>query len=173
MDETGHKENGKSLWTWCFRAERYTLFKSEPSRGSDVLIDVLGRQFDGVRGCDYFSAYRKYMKDVGAEVQFCLAHLIRDVKFLTTLPDAVTRNFGQRLLDALRKLFRVIHRRQRMTSVQFQRGVGASPPARVEDRASRSSANRSAEPGGSIQPTWRRLLPIHHDAGDRADEQPG
>ena len=144
VDETGHKENGKSLWTWCFRAERYTLFKIDPSRGSDVLIEMLGRQFEGVLGCDYFSAYRKYMKDVGVAVQFCLAHLIRDVKFLTTLPDAVTRNFGQRLLDALRKLFRVIHRRKCMTPVQFQRAleqarqnvlkVGRRAPPRTEAR---------------------------------------
>lgn len=144
VDETGHKENGKSLWTWCFRAEMYTLFKIDPSRGSDVLIEVLGKEFNGILGCDYFSAYRKYMKDVGVEVQFCLAHLIRDVKFLTTLPDPVTRNFGQRLLDALRKLFWVIHRRQRMTPAQFQRAlerarqqvlkIGRRAPPRTEAR---------------------------------------
>lgn len=144
VDETGHKENGKSLWTWCFRAEMYTLFKIDPSRGSDVLIDVLGKEFNGILGCDYFSAYRKYMKDFGIAVQFCLAHLIRDVKFLTTLPDPVTRNFGQRLLDALRKLFRVIHRRQRMTPAQFQRAlerarqnvlkIGRRAPPRTEAR---------------------------------------
>ena len=38
-------------------------------------------------GCDYFGAYRKYMRKFGELIQFCLAHLIRDVKFLTTLPD--------------------------------------------------------------------------------------
>src|SRR5690606_4368876 len=27
VDETGHKENGKRLWTWCFRAPLFTLFK--------------------------------------------------------------------------------------------------------------------------------------------------
>lgn len=123
VDETGHKENGKGFWTWCFRAELYTLFKIDPSRGSDVLIEVLGKEFNGVLGCDYFSAYRKYMEDFSVAVQFCMAHLIREVKFLLTLPDAVTRNYGQRLLDELRKLFRVIHRRDGMTSKQFQRGL--------------------------------------------------
>ncbi|MBN1508434.1 MAG: IS66 family transposase [Sedimentisphaerales bacterium] len=144
VDETGHKENGKSLWTWCFRAEMFTLFKIAPSRGSDVLIDVLGKEFNGVLGCDYFSAYRKYMKDFHVAVQFCLAHLIRDVKFLLTLTDKVTRNYGRRLLDALRKLFRVIHRREEMSSPQFQRAlerarnqvlkVGRRAPPRSEAR---------------------------------------
>lgn len=56
VDETGHPENGKNLWTWCFRAELYTVFKIDPSRGSQVLLDVLGKECDGVLGCDYFSA---------------------------------------------------------------------------------------------------------------------
>ena len=120
VDETGYKENGAPLWTWCFRAELYTLFRIDPSRSSSVLIEVLGKEFDGVLGCDYFSAYHKYMKDFSIAVQFCLAHLIRDVKFLTTLPDRVTRAYGERLLAKLRKLFRVIHRRERMTPEQFQ-----------------------------------------------------
>jgi hypothetical protein len=29
VDETGHKDNGVRFWTWCFRAETYTLFKRE------------------------------------------------------------------------------------------------------------------------------------------------
>ena len=85
IDETGHKECKKKLWTWCFRAPNHTLFKIDPSRGSNVLVDVLGEHFSGVIGADYFSAYRKYMADFDVDVQFCLAHLIRDVKFLTML----------------------------------------------------------------------------------------
>ncbi len=121
VDETGHKENKKRFWTWCFRAELFTLFKIDSSRGSKVLVEVLGEDFNGVLGCDYFSAYRKYMKDVGVEVQFCLAHLIRDVKFLTTLPDRVTQRYGERVLDGLRRLFDVIHRRETMTAFGFNR----------------------------------------------------
>ena len=42
------------MWTWCFRAELYTLFKIDPTRCADVLIEVLGEEFDGVLGCDCF-----------------------------------------------------------------------------------------------------------------------
>ncbi len=122
VDETGHKERKKRLWTWCFRAPLYTLFKIDASRGSDVLIEVLGREFEGVIGCDYFSAYRKYMGDFNVLVQFCLAHLIRDVKYLTTL-DAATKKYGERMLDRLRKLFRVIHRRDTMPEDRFKRAL--------------------------------------------------
>jgi transposase len=123
VDETGHPENGKDLWTWCFRAELYTVFKIDPSRGSKVLVEVLGQEFDGVLGCDYFSAYHKYMGDFGIEVQFCLAHLIRDVKFLTTHPDKATRTYGEKVLGGLRRLFRTIHRREQLCEVEFQKAL--------------------------------------------------
>ena len=65
---------GDLLWTWCFRAELYTLFKIAPTRSADVLLEVLGAEFDGVLGCDCFSAYRRYMRECNVLVQFCLAH---------------------------------------------------------------------------------------------------
>jgi transposase len=115
VDETGHKENGDRFWTWVFRAELYVLFRIDKSRGSKVLIDVLGKEFDGVLGCDYFSAYRKYMKDFNVSLQFCIAHLIRDIRFLTTLKDAETKAYGQKLLDKVKSLFKIIHDSDSMT----------------------------------------------------------
>jgi transposase len=111
VDETGHHDNGKLWWTWCFRAELYTLFHIDPHRSADVLMDKLGKEFAGVLGCDYFSAYRRYLKECGVTLQFCLAHLIRDVKFLMTLPDARDRRYGEELRAALKWLFEIYHRR--------------------------------------------------------------
>jgi transposase len=129
VDETGHKQNRLRQWIWCFRADLYTLFKIDPTRSADVLIEVLGVEFNGVLGCDYFSAYRRYLREFNVTLQFCLAHLIRDVKFLTTLPDARTQKYGTRLREALRELFGVIHRRERLTATQFQ---GQLEAARAE-----------------------------------------
>lgn len=123
VDETGHRENGKRPWTWCFRAKDFALFKIADSRGSDVLWEMLGADFRGVLGCDYFSAYRKFMKGCDVRVQFCLAHLIRELKFMTTLPDRATVIYAESLLMALRDLFRVIHRRARMAPQGFTRAL--------------------------------------------------
>ena len=141
VDETGHRERGKQFWTWCFRPDFYTVFCIDKSRGANVLIDVLGEEFDGVLGCDYFSAYRKLLGDFDARVQFCLAHLIRDIKFLLTL-DPVSKSFANRLLKKIRMLFRVIHRRENMTAEKFQARlelsraeilkIGKRPPPRIE-----------------------------------------
>jgi transposase len=121
IDETGHKQNRQRQWIWCFRAELYTMFKIDPTRSADVLIEVLGKEFNGVLGCDYFSAYRRYQREFGVSLQFCLAHLIRDVKFLTTLPDERDQIYGTRLRESLRQLFGVIHRRENLSAEEFQR----------------------------------------------------
>jgi transposase len=157
VDETGHKQNGERQWTWCFRAALYTLFKIDPTRSADVLIEVLGTEFNGVLGCDYFSAYRRYLRAFDVRLQFCLAHLIRDVKYLTTLPDARDRAYGERLREALRALFGVIHRRDQMSAEDFQRRLQG---ARVEvwwcgthnvpaTRAARNMAKRFQDHGES------------------------
>jgi transposase len=157
VDETGHKQNGERQWTWCFRAALYTLFKIDPTRSADVLIAVLGTEFNGVLGCDYFSAYRRYLREFDVRLQFCLAHLIRDVKYLTTLPDPRDRAYGERLREALRELFGVIHRRDQMSAADFQRRLQG---ARVEvwwcgthnvpaTRAARNMAKRFQDHGES------------------------
>jgi transposase len=119
VDETGHKEYAQRLWTWCFRAASFTLFKIDPSRSSEVLVDVLGEEFKGVLGCDYFSAYRKYMDDFGVLVQFCLAHLLRDIRFLVEHPNSRNRAYGRRVQQAMREMFAVIHRRDECPADEF------------------------------------------------------
>jgi transposase len=135
----------------------YTLFKIDPTRSADVLIAVLGAEFEGVLGCAYFSTYRRYHREFGVLLQFCLAHLIRDVKFLTTLPDARDRAYGERVREGLRSLFGVIHRREHLSAQDFQSQLEA---ARAEvlrcgthrvpaTRHSRNLAKRFREHGES------------------------
>jgi transposase len=117
---------GVPFWTWCFRAELFTLFEIDPTRSADVRMEVLGEEFDGVLGCDCFSAYRRSMRECDVVVQFCLAHLIRDVKFLLTLPGRQDQAYGRRLRDALRALFEVIHQRGQIAASAFQVRLAAA-----------------------------------------------
>lgn len=153
-DETGHKENGDNWWTWVFRTACFTLFRIADSRGSKVLDDTLGPDFAGFLGVDYFSAYRKYMSNSNAVVQFCLAHLIRDVRFLCESTDKVTANYGDRVLDCIRRLFDVLHRKDELTPAGYQRrleeerdnllATAKRPPPR---RDAENLANRFREYG--------------------------
>jgi len=114
IDETGHRDSGKRMWTWCFRSAGYTVFRVDPSRGSKVLLDVLGEEFNGVIGCDYFSAYHKYRKLTDCSVQFCFAHLIRDIRYLREHSQGYAKGWSTRLLNAIREMFGVIHRRDEL-----------------------------------------------------------
>ena len=83
---------------------------------------MLGKEFDGLLGCDYFSAYRKYMRlNDNVLVQFCLAHFIRDVKFLETHPEKKNRVYAEGILKAMRQLFDVIHRRETLSQREFHK----------------------------------------------------
>ena len=120
VDETGHKENGERMWTWCFRANRFVLFTIQESRGSDVLMEFLGAEFNGVLGCDYFSAYRKFMGRMSGRIQFCFAHLIRDLKFLAQHPEPMMQFYAEPILRAIRRMFHLIHEQVENPVKDFQ-----------------------------------------------------
>jgi len=150
-DETGHKLKGVRWWTWCFRAELFTLYHIDAKRSADVLMAVLGKDFDGVLGCDCFSAYRRYMRECDIVLQFCLAHLIRDVKFLTTLPGRAEKAYGERLREGLRKLFHIIHERDRYSAKEYQRLLEAQRQEIV------MSGRREVPPNRPCQAMAKRL----------------
>lgn len=105
-DETGHKNPAyKSAWTWCQQTPEAVFYHISNSRASQVLIDILGRDFSGTVICDYFSANKKFVNDNNITVQYCWAHLIRDIKFLATLAYRNVRRWAEGLLEILRRLF--------------------------------------------------------------------
>lgn len=115
IDETSHRENGQGHWTWVFRAPQFTLFQIAEKRSGDILDRLLGSEFSGTLLSDYYTVYRSYLAaHPRADAQFCLAHLVRDVKFLETLPAAEDRQFATELLTELKGLFRLWH-----TSAEF------------------------------------------------------
>ena len=109
-DETGGKTNGLRRWIWVLGCVLFVVFKISPSRGSDVLHDMLGKNFDGVLGCDFWAAYKKYSKDQQQVIlQFCWAHLIRELIAISELPGTHAANYGTRLLDQSKKMFDILH----------------------------------------------------------------
>ena len=111
VDETGHYDQGDLLWTWCFRAQDFAVFRIAPSRGSDVLKETLGVDYAGTLVCDFFSPYRKFLQQTPCAMQFCQAHLIRDIRFLETLSNQAAVRWAGKLLKLIRKLFRKHHQR--------------------------------------------------------------
>ena len=121
VDETGHKDQGKLHWTWCFQSEAFSVFHIDRSRGSQVLRQVLGETFTGTLGCDYYGAYRKYMREGDVTVQYCMAHLIREIRFLAEHKEKKLSRWGGKLLAWMKKLFKTLHQKANYTAGGFGR----------------------------------------------------
>ena len=156
VDESGHPDGGRGLWTWCFRASQFTVFAIDPSRGSGVLKAILTETFGGILGSDSFSAYHKYRGDCGVLIQFCWAHLIREIRFLAEHTDKSLHRWGEKLLGWVRQLFERWHRAESMTQAGFARSMDRirrgflkavrHPPARGEAQTlAKRFAGREAE----------------------------
>jgi transposase len=148
IDETGHKDNpfGKPAdhpkhWIWVFAAAAFTVFKVFGSRSTDALREVLGAGCEASIGSDFYGAYKCFMKEASIKVQFCWAHLIRDIKFLAESTDKVTANYGGRLLTLCKLIFRLQHRRQQWGEEAFRRKM-----RRLKDRFL-ATGRRCAAPG--------------------------
>lgn len=118
IDESGWKDRGVKYWIWIFATSALSFFVIARSRSSRVLRAVLGEAYGGTIVSDFFSAYIKY---ANPHQQFCLAHLIRDVKFLAEWPDRTAQAFGKQMLAQFRRLFHVWHRRETIPPERLDR----------------------------------------------------
>jgi transposase len=123
-DETGHQNPAfKSAWTWCWQTPSAALFYNVPSRDAQVLKELLGNDFNGIIVCDFFSANKKFINDLGLRAQFCFAHGIRDMKFLTTRPQKIVAAWAEALLKILRKIFKSWKRRHSRDPDRYKRKI--------------------------------------------------
>ena len=74
-DETGWREAGRNGNLWSFSNPEVRYFLRRGSRGSKVVAEVLGDEFDGVLVSDFYGAYNVHQ---GLH-QRCWTHLLRDI----------------------------------------------------------------------------------------------
>lgn len=128
IDETSHKDHPfdkpadhKKHWIWVFATATFTVFRIFSTRSTDALRQVLGPDCQALIGADFYGAYRCFMKEAPIRVQFCWAHLIRDIKFLSENTNKTTANYGDRLLKLCRLIFHLQHQRQELGETLFRR----------------------------------------------------
>ena len=108
IDETGWRTNGAKRYLWAFVAARYVVYTVAVTRGSEVLVRLLGAVFRGILCSDRFSAYLKYHSGTG---QFCWAHLKRNLLGMVELTkSSVVERFCRDALAEHAKLFRLWHK---------------------------------------------------------------
>jgi transposase len=108
VDETGWRTNGDKRYLWAFVAARYVVYTVAPTRGSEVLIRLLGAVFRGILCSDRFSAYLKYHS---GKAQFCWAHLKRTLLGIVELTkSSAVERFCRDALAQHARLFRLWHK---------------------------------------------------------------
>lgn len=86
-DETGWRVKGKNWWLWVFGTKDAAFFIIDKSRGSEVILRVLGIVFFGVLVVDGWGAYYSII----CEQQSCMAHLLRKIRaFRNAYPELVS-----------------------------------------------------------------------------------
>jgi transposase len=78
VDETGFRENGRNGYAWVFCTDRTRYFIRSPGRAGAVAQEVLGSDFRGVLGSDFYSGYHWYL----GPHQYCWVHFLRDLHAL-------------------------------------------------------------------------------------------
>ena len=116
VDETGWRLDGENFWLWDFVNKYVALFRIEEKRGSEVVKDILGDEYDGILGSDFYSAYNDKVK--AKDKQKCLVHLLREVKKIEEKnnfdEDSGEELFCQKLKETLKDAIRAWN--------EFQRG---------------------------------------------------
>jgi len=78
-DETGWRIGTLSAWLWVFTNQEATVYAIRDNRSSDVVVEILGKQFKGILASDCFVAYDDKRLKAWLK-QKCLSHLLEDLK---------------------------------------------------------------------------------------------
>lgn len=103
-DETSVRVNGKNQWEWVFQNEQVCFHIIRPSRGGDVIEEVMAGHQPQIWVSDLFSAQKTHPAKAW---QVCLAHQLRDCQYGIEAGDDI---FSGRMKKLLLRAF-VLHRR--------------------------------------------------------------
>lgn len=102
--ETGARVQGQNQWAWIFQNPKVCLHVIRPSRGAEVIKEVMGENHLDVWVSNLFSAQKN---NPAQEWQVCLAHQLRNCQYAI---DAGERVFAPVMKRILLRAF-VIHRK--------------------------------------------------------------
>lgn len=117
-DETGARVDGQTWWQWVFSSPLAVYHLIRPSRGQDVLQEVLNDRRVNTWVCDCWSPQ---LKVPAARWQLCLVHQIRNLQGL--IERCPHLRWARELQALLRTTIHLANRRQALTGRGFQRRV--------------------------------------------------
>lgn len=116
-DETGWRTGGHKRWLWGFTTLRVTVFVIAPSRGGDVVIEILGAEFAATLVRDGWSAYVAALEH--AIFQTCFFHLLRRARDILEVAKRGQAKFAHAVLRLLKAALELRDRRGELTEHGF------------------------------------------------------
>lgn len=117
-DETGWRIGTLAAWLWVFTNRQMTVYTIETSRGHEVVVDILGKEFKGVLVSDCFLAYNHHDLDAWLK-QKCLSHLLKDLKELNETKSRGAVRFAREVTALLQAALALKAQKQQLTPEQF------------------------------------------------------
>lgn len=100
MDETPTRQGRDKAWLWTAVASTFAVFAIFSSRKGTALPKLLGEKFQGIINCDRAKMYWQ-----ACNLQWCWAHLKRDIQALIDHRDPQVRRLGYDLMRQVRLMF--------------------------------------------------------------------
>ncbi len=112
-DETGWRIGGDKAWLWTVATPDTTVYQIEAGRGYAEAAKLLGEDFKGVLCVDGWAPYRRFDH---AQIQTCLAHLLRRSKELREAPPtAACAAYFEKISAVLQEALALRNRRDEAT----------------------------------------------------------
>ena len=90
VDETGWRIGTLSAWLWVFCGSDVTVYTIKRSRGHQMVLEILGQQFQGRLTTDGLLTYDAAALDAWLK-QKCMAHILRRLKEMSASAQATHR----------------------------------------------------------------------------------
>ena len=101
-DETGWRIGTLSAWLWVFTNREVTVYTIRRSRGHGVVVDILGREFQGILVSDCFLAYDHHELAEWLK-QKCVGHLLRTLSEIEASKTCGAVRFARQVTVLLRE----------------------------------------------------------------------
>jgi uncharacterized coiled-coil protein SlyX len=123
-DETGWRIGLLSAWLWVFTNRHLTVYTIQTSRGHEVAVEILGREFRGTLVADCFTAYDHRALADWLQ-QKCVGHLLKDLRQMRTTKTRGAVRFAQDVTAVLQAALALRDQQPHLTARTFRGRVTA------------------------------------------------
>jgi len=121
-DETGWRIGTLAAWLWVFTHQEVTVYAIRDNRSSDVVIEVLGEEFQGILTTDCYLAYddrklKQWLK------QKCVGHLLKDLKEMKESKSGRALHFARQVTNVLQEALALKREKNRLDAFLFHQRV--------------------------------------------------